>query len=42
VTHAGQTVANLVLSATSDDGGLAAFTLQGTQLIVDVSGWFTR
>ncbi len=39
-THAGQTIANHVITPVST-GGLAFYTQNGAHLIVDISGWYT-
>jgi hypothetical protein len=39
-THAGQTIANHVITPVSS-GGLAFYTQNGAHLIVDIAGWYT-
>ena len=39
--RADQTIANGLVATLGADGGLGLFTLQGADLIVDVTGWFT-
>ena len=40
-THAGQTVANLVIVPLGSDGSITLFTQSGTHLIADVMGYIT-
>jgi hypothetical protein len=39
-TAVGQTLANHVITAVGDDGGMRLFTQTGTHFVVDVSGWY--
>lgn len=41
VDRAGQTVPNLVIVPVGTDGSVTFYSQRGTQLVVDVAGWFT-
>ena len=38
--RAGQTVANQVLATVGSDGKITVYSVQGTDVLVDVVGWF--
>jgi len=41
ITHAGQTIPNLAIVPVGADGKISIYSQKGTDVVVDVTGWFT-